>query len=228
MSVTENATGSLKNVLKTMDNPIIIFGAGTLGKIALDIFNENNVLIYGLLDDKKELHGKEFGGVTVLGETDDDGFLKLIGKKTEAFVAVRNQEDRKRLAQMLNSKRKVMPINAIHRSAAVSDEAILGHGNLIGAGSVVGPFVTIGNLCLVGSKTVIDAEATIGDFVDIGPGSVINSGVKIEDDVFIGSNVTAVSGVSIGKGARIGAGSVVIENVEAGKTVFGNPAKVVA
>jgi sugar O-acyltransferase (sialic acid O-acetyltransferase NeuD family) len=228
MSDTENATGNLKNVLKVMDNPIIIFGAGTLGKIALDIFNENNVLIYGLLDDKKELHGQEFGGVTVLGETDDDGFLKLIGKKTEAFVAVRNQEDRKRLAKMLNSKRKVMPINAIHKSSAVSEEAILGHGNLIGAGSVVGPFATIGNLCLLGSRTVIDAEATIADYVDIGPGSVINSGVKVEEGAFIGSNVTVVSGVTIGKGARIGAGSVVIESIEAGKTVFGNPAKVMS
>ncbi|MCR9062540.1 MAG: NeuD/PglB/VioB family sugar acetyltransferase [Cytophagales bacterium] len=208
-----------------MDNPVIIFGAGSLGKVALDIFNENNVLIYGLLDDNKDLHGKEYGSVTVLGDTDDDGFLKLIGKKTQAFVALQNKEERKQVAEMLAKKRKVMPINGIHKSAVVSEEAEIGHGNLISANCTVGPFSILGNLNIVGSGVIIDAEAEIGNLVEIGSGSVINSEAKIENEVFIGSNVTIVSGIKIGKGARIGAGSVVIENVKAGQTVFGNPAK---
>lgn len=78
-----------------MENPILIFGAGNLGKIVLDIFNQNNVLVFGFLDDDKTLHGKEIGEIVVLGDTDDDGFLKIIGQKTEAFVALENTKERK-------------------------------------------------------------------------------------------------------------------------------------
>ncbi len=33
-----------------MKNPVLIFGGGVLGKLAIDIFNQNEVLIYGILD----------------------------------------------------------------------------------------------------------------------------------------------------------------------------------
>ncbi|RYF57627.1 MAG: acetyltransferase, partial [Cytophagaceae bacterium] len=43
-----------------MENPVLILGAGSLGLTALDLFQRNNVVVYGLLDDNKDLHGKEF------------------------------------------------------------------------------------------------------------------------------------------------------------------------
>ncbi|MFC5411406.1 acetyltransferase [Larkinella bovis] len=208
-----------------MENPVLIFGAGSLGVTALDIFQRNGVVVYGLLDDDKKLHGKEFGDVSVLGETDDDGFLKLIGQKCEAFVAVDDTRVRKKLVKLLNDRRHVQPVNAIHDTATVSALASIGHGNLIAARVVVNPFAEIGQHCIIQSGAVIDAQAKLGDYVHIGTGGFINPGVTIEEGAFIGTGVTVVAGVTIGKNARIGAGSVVIENVEAGTTVFGNPAK---
>ena len=78
-----------------MENPVIIFGANALGKAVLDIFNRNEVLIYGFLDNDKAKIGQEIAEVSVLGETDDDGFLKLIGQKCEAFIAIDNAKERK-------------------------------------------------------------------------------------------------------------------------------------
>ena len=177
-----------------MDEPVVIFGAGTLGKTAMDIFNENNILIYGFLDDKKELHNTEIGSVLVLGSTDDDGFLKIIGNKTEAFVAVRNAKDRKRIGEMLQSRRKTMPLNAIHRTAFVSEDAEIGHGNLVSPNAVIGAFSKVGSFNIIGSGSIIDTDADLGDFVEVGPGTVINSHVKVEEGAFICSNVTLVSG----------------------------------
>ncbi|GAB2522186.1 acetyltransferase [Spirosoma aerophilum] len=208
-----------------MENPVLIFGAGSLGLTALDLFQRNNVVVYGLLDDNKELHGKEFSDVSVLGETDDDGFLKLIGQKCEAFVAISDSRVRKRLVKMLNERRKVQPVNAIHDTATVSIMAALGHGNLIGARVVVNPLAEIGQHCIIQTGAIIETGARIGDFTLVGTGSVINSGVTVEEGAFIGTGATIIAGVTIGKNARIGAGSVVVENVEAGTTVFGNPAK---
>ncbi|CAH0996634.1 Putative acetyltransferase EpsM [Emticicia aquatica] len=208
-----------------MENPILIFGAGNLGKIALDIFNRNNVVVYGFLDDNKELHNQEIGDIIVLGDTDDDGFLKLIGQKTEAFVALENNKERKKLIEMLNNRRKVMPVNAVHNTAVVSAEAFIGHGNLVAARAVVNPYATVGNHCILHASAVVDINAVVGDYVQIGAGAIINSEATVEEGAFIGSGAVIISGITIGKNARVGAGSVVIENVAEGTTVFGNPAK---
>ncbi|MDB5273043.1 MAG: sugar O-acyltransferase, sialic acid O-acetyltransferase NeuD family [Chitinophagaceae bacterium] len=210
--------------MKTL-NPVMIFGARGLGKAAFDIFQSNDVVIYGFLDDDKTLHKTEIGDVSVLGETDNDGFLKLIGQKCDAFVALDNNKERESIVNMLIEKRKVMPINAIHASATISNVAVLGHGNYIGAEVVVNSFAEVGNHCILNAQSLVEYEAKLGDFVQVGAGSKIGAGCVLEQGVFLGAGVIVVQGVTIGKNARIGAGSVVIGDVKAGKTLFGNPAK---
>lgn len=210
-----------------MDKPVMIFGAGGLGKVAMEIFNSHDILIYGFLDDDETLHGQEIGELSILGATDDDGYLKLIGKKCEAFVAIDENSLRDNIVNMLQERRKVMPMNAVHKAASIAQTAKLHHGTLINAGARVGAEASIGNHCIIHSNACIEHGAQLGDFVQVGAGTVINAGVKIGESAFIGSGVTIVSGVKIGKNARIGAGSVVISDVEKNKTVFGNPAQVV-
>ncbi len=74
-----------------MDKPVIIFGVNNIGRAAKAMFESNDIVIYGFLDDDKDLAGTEVDEVSVLGRTNDDGFLKLIGKKAEAFVATPNR-----------------------------------------------------------------------------------------------------------------------------------------
>lgn len=208
-----------------MENPVLIFGAGDLGMQALDIFRRNNVLVYGLLDDHVDLHGKEFGDVSVLGNTDDTSFLNIIGSKCEAFIAIGERSVRERLVETLNDDHKTMPVNAVHDTAVVSGMAAIGHGNLIAARATIGARSVIGHHCLVQTGAIVDTSAIVGDFVTIGAGAIINDRVKLADGVFIGSGAVIVAGIEIGKNARIGAGSVVVENVPAGATYFGNPAR---
>lgn len=208
-----------------MENPVIILGANPIGRTAKEIFESNQVVVYGFLDDNTKLHGTELDDVVVLGATDDDGYLKLIGKKCEVFVAVDDNPLRKSLVKMIQEVRHLQPVNAVHARALISPRASIGYGNLVDAGVSVGVGATLGSHCLIHAHAVIGAEAKLGNFVQVGAGSLINSGVTIEDEVFIGSGVTIVSGVTIGPGARIGAGSVVIASVKAKETVFGNPAQ---
>lgn len=207
-----------------MDNPVLIFGTDGLGRAALEIFESNGNVVYGFLDDNKNKHNTEIDNVQVLGKTSDDGFLKLIGKKCEAFIASDDNALRKSLANMLLKKRKVMPINAIHNSVVIASSAKIGHGNFFNGGVVIGAGTDIANHCIFHSKSVVDHDAKIGDFVQLGAGSVVSSDVTIEEGAFIGSGATLIAGITIGKNARIGAGSVVIKDVESGTTVFGNPA----
>ena len=208
-----------------MDNPVIIFGAGSLGRAAKEIFESNGNVVYGFLDDNKSLHNQEIDESFVLGSIDDDGFLKLIGKKCEACIAVDDNRLRKSLVKMLKDIRHVQPVNGIHKTASLSSHVELGHGNLIDQGVLVGVGTKLASYGMIHAGCVIGAEVTVGNYVQIGTGSVISSGVTIEDEAFIGSGVTVVSGITIGKGARVGAGSVVVAPVKAGETVFGNPAQ---
>jgi sugar O-acyltransferase (sialic acid O-acetyltransferase NeuD family) len=213
-----------KIIVKT---PVIIFGANHLGRAAKEIFESNAIVVYGFLDDDKNLHQKEIDDAVVLGATDDDGFLKLINKKSEVFVAIDDNKLRKTIVKMLQEVRHVQPLNAIHTKASVSEKAEIGYGNFIDHGAYLAPGSKIGSHCIINTKVTLGVETTLGDFVQVGAGSTINHGVQIEDEVFIGSGVTIVSGITVGKGARIGAGSVVIGPVKAGATVFGNPAQAV-
>ncbi|TDQ17364.1 sugar O-acyltransferase (sialic acid O-acetyltransferase NeuD family) [Algoriphagus boseongensis] len=207
-----------------MDKPVIILGAKGIAHPALEIFNSNQVIVYGFLDEDESIHGTEINNIPVLGNTEDEGYLKLIGKKTEAFVAVDDSKYRKFLVELLNDQRKVQPVNAIHQRAYISTDASLGHGNFINANACVGAGSQIGSHCIINSGAIIDHMVKVQDYVQIGAGSIINAEVTIEEGAFIGSGVTIVSGVTIGKGSRVGAGSVVISSVGKNETVFGNPA----
>lgn len=207
-----------------MEKPVIIFGASGIAKAALEIFNSNNIVVFGFLDDDEKKHNTEINGVTVLGATDDHGFTKLIGQKCEAFVATDDNALRKEYVEYLKDSRKVMPMNAVHESATISRSFSMGYGNFINAGAILSNDSKMGHHNLINSKAIVEQEVQIGDFVQIGAGSVVNTRVTIENEVFIGSGVTIVAGVTIGKGARIGAGSVVVGDVKKRETLFGNPA----
>jgi len=208
--------------------PVIIFGAKGLGKVALDIFKSNDIVVYGFLEDDATLHNTEVDFTPVLGSPDDDGFLKLIGQKCDAFVASDDNKYRRSTVEMLQERRKVAPANAIHYQSYIASSAEMGHGNLVNAGVNIGAGARIGGSCIFHAQVVIDYDVHIGNFVQIGTGSVIGTGATIGDGAFIGTGSTIVSGITIGRNARIGAGSVVVETVSEGATVFGNPAKEVS
>jgi sugar O-acyltransferase (sialic acid O-acetyltransferase NeuD family) len=207
-----------------MNNPVLILGAGRLGKLALDIFSSNEVLVYGFLDEDEKLHNTEISEVLILGDVNDEGFLEIIGNKTEAFVAIEHKTAKEKTIKLLVDRKKTMPVNAVHNKAVIAEDAEMGHGILVAAGAVINPWAKIGNHSVILSGAVIDTGAKIGEYVEVGAGAVINADVEIGKGTFIGSGAVLVSGIKIGKNARIGAGSVVIEDVKEGKTVFGNPA----
>ena len=210
-----------------MEKPVIIIGASELGKAVLEIFKSNDVVVYGFLDDDKKLHGKEIEDTQVFGSTDNEDYIKIIGKDCDVFIASDDNTWKATMIKSLKKDQKTMPVNAIHKSASIAGSAILHHGSLVNQGVTLSANAEIGNHCIVHSGAVIDYNVKIGDFVQIGAGSVINSGAVIEDGAFIGSGATIVSGVTLQEGARIGAGSVVIADVKKNETVFGNPAKTV-
>ncbi len=204
--------------------PVIILGAGSIGKIVYDVFSTNDVIVYGFLDDDLE-QGTEIDEVTVLGKIDDESLFDLIGKDCEVFIASDENSSKENLVDDIKESRKSIPINALHKDSSIAPTAFLGYGNLVARGACIGAFAKVGNHSIFHANALIDTNVVCEDYVNIGAGAVVNTNVQIGKGVFVGSGAILVSGVKIGKGAKIGAGSVVISDVAAGKTYFGNPAK---
>ncbi len=208
-----------------MNKPVLIIGSAGTGRAAMEIFTSNQVLIYGFIEDDKNIKEKEVHELTILGTTEDESLIKLIGKDCDVFVATDDKALHKSYIKMLKAKRTVVPVNAVHRSAVVADTVVMGHGVLVDMGVLLGAEVELGNYTILHSGASISYGTTIGNYVQMGTGVSVGPGAKIEDEAFIGAGSVIVSGITVGKGARVGAGSVVVADVAAGKTVFGNPAK---
>ena len=116
-------------------------------------------------------------------------------------------------------------INIIHRTARLLANVVLGKGNFIGAGTVIGNDVVIGNYNMIQSLVIIGHDACIGDFNRIDARVTCVGGIVIENDVNIFTSAIISHNVTVESNAHVGAMSFVIKNVKAGTTVIGNPAK---
>lgn len=208
-----------------MEKPVIILGAHGLGKVALEILQQNGIVVYGFLDDDQALQGKEINHVPVLGNTTEERYLDLIGEKCTPFVAVEQQGKSQQIMAMLKEQNQAVTVNAIHSSAVIAASATLGHGNLVNAHASIDVNATLGSHCILHTQVAVEHGAVIKDSVQIGAGSVIGANATLNECVFVGAGATIIAGVEIGANASIGAGSVVLANVKPGKAVLGNPAK---
>ena len=101
-------------------------------------------------------------------------------------------------------------INAIHRTAIISNRANIGLNTIIKAGAIIDPSVTTGNHCYIGAGVTIGHNSSIGEFVNITGGSKISGHVQIGERVFIGTGCAVKDHVTIGKTSVIGVGSVAV------------------
>jgi len=76
-----------------------------------------------------------------------------------------------------------------HKSAEVSDKALIGEGTRIWNWVQVRENVRIGKNCVISKSVYIDSGVTIGDNVKIQNNVSVYDGVSIEDGVFIGPHV---------------------------------------
>jgi sugar O-acyltransferase (sialic acid O-acetyltransferase NeuD family) len=206
--------------------PVIIIGINPFALEVAHIFQKNEVVVYGFLDDDLKKKDTMIGEIPVLGTTEDDAYWKLIGKSCAVFVALENPIERKKMIVLIEDERSTKPVHAIHPSAQIADIKSLGYGIFIGASAVISPESKLGDHVIIGAGSILETGSQIESFAQIGAGCVIGKEAQIEKNAFVGINSTLVGSVKIGKGATVGAGSVVIENVPASKRVFGNPAKI--
>lgn len=203
---------------------IVIVGAGGQGRVVLDILRNNHQFeVIGFVDSAKHLHGKEIDGVAVIGDMNclkEYSYLGIGG----AIVAIGDNTVRCRFAQQISSL-GISLINAIHPSATIAQNAVVGKNVVIAQGANICAHVTIKDSVICNTGCIIEHESVIYEGAHICPGVKLAGHVTVHPHAFIGIGSTVIQNLTIGEAAVVGAGAVVLADVEPETTVVGVPAK---
>lgn len=102
----------------------------------------------------------------------------------------------------------------------------IAEGNIILAGSFIGPFVTLGRCNIIYSNVSLTHHITIGNFNFIASGCILGGNIAIGNNCFIGLNSTLRNRLNIPSYTLIGCGANVTKMTQIEETVWmGNPAK---
>lgn len=195
-----------------------VIGAGGHAKVIIDIIQESNEIIQGVLDEKN--CDKEIMGIPIIG--DYKSFV--IHEGAFGIIAIGNNRERKEISRFLKS---VKFVKIIHYTSFISKTTIIGEGTVIMSNVSVNASSIIGSHVILNTNSSIDHDCIIENFVHISPNVALAGNVKIGEGTHIGIGSAIIQGVKVGKWATIGAGTVIIRDVPDYAVVVGNPGKVI-
>ncbi len=210
-----------------MKEKLVIWGASSHALVAADIIRATgHYEIVGFLDDLyPERSNEEFCGARILGGREQ--LDALVERRVHhLFFGLGNNMARLELAVVARAKGFQLA-RAIHPTASVASDVIVGQGTMISPQGSINPAVRIGENVVLQSTVTIGHESTIED------GAMLNSGAHLGGQVYVGRAATLEMGTIVGKGVRIGAGSVVgagsivLRDIPDGVLAYGAPARVI-
>lgn len=195
---------------------VIIFGSGGQARVVASILLANKKYqLVGFVDPfAKHPQEKIFGLPIRKDYKGTAGFIVGIGN---------NQTRAKRFKQL--KKLGLKPIVAIHPTADIGRDVIIGDGTVVNMGAIIATQVIIGQNCIINSGAIVEHEDKIGNHVHIAPGVALAGRVVVKDYAFLGIRSVVKDYQTIGKKAVVGAGAVVVKDVPDNITVVGIPAR---
>ncbi|MFC1886115.1 acetyltransferase, partial [Thermodesulfobacteriota bacterium] len=217
----------MKNDLNQLPPKLFLWGAIGQAKLLRPIIEHHGSKLLAVFEDRPHILSP-FPDVPIYYGWDQ--FLRWLDKQNKSEVAfclgMGAPRGRERLA--LHEKLLQMdipPATISHPSAVIAEDAVIGAGSQIMAGSIIGPAARLGKSCIINSRAGVDHDNVLGDGSEISPGATLCGVVTLGENVWVGAGATVLPGVSIGNDAVIGAGSLVNKDVPEKTTVVGVPAK---
>jgi sugar O-acyltransferase (sialic acid O-acetyltransferase NeuD family) len=177
----------------------------------------------GFLDDDASLTGTKVMGLNVLGKLAD-----LPGLPHDSIImGIGDNVARARLYSELKSAGKRF-VTAIHPSAVLAPDVVVGQGAVLCAGTVINTGASIGENAILNTCASLDHHGVLEPHSHVAPGVHLAGNVRVGEGALVGIGSCAVPGVRIGAWSVVGAGTAVIRDVPERTTVGGVPAKQLA
>jgi sugar O-acyltransferase (sialic acid O-acetyltransferase NeuD family) len=198
----------------------LIVGSGGHAVVVADILTASGIEPLGYITrDPAPYAGRRpdlpvFGDEDVLGTVPHDAVV----------VAVGDNATRRDVFNRLADRGETI-VSAIHPSAVIAGDAVIGPGCMISAGAIVNPGCVVGCNTILNTGCTVDHHCAVGDHVHIAPGVNLAGDVTVGHGSFVGIGSCVVQGVSIGEWAIVGAGAAVIRDVAPRTSVVGVPAR---
>lgn len=206
-----------------MRQPLLIYGAGGLGREVLSLLSDNAQWEpVGFIDDGLP-KGSVVKGIKVLGGVETVNMSK---EKIALVLAIGDPVAKASIRSGISNVYVHFPVLR-HSSVILQDAGSIqiGEGSILTAGVIITTDVTLGRHVLINLNTTIGHSTHVGNYTSIMPGVNVAGDVKIEEGVFIGAGANIINEVTLGQRCKIGMGAAVIQDVQAGVTVVGVPAK---
>lgn len=206
----------------------IIVGAGGFGRElvnwARDCHRAGTLPpVAGLLDDNPRIMDGFSYDVGLIGSTAD--FVPKPGD--QLLMAIGTPAIKQRVAEMLTARGGRFA-SLIHPTTVIAGSARIGEGLILCPLSLVSADAQIGRLCSINALSSIGHDVRLGDYSTVSAHVDLTGSVAAGRSVMIGTGAKVLPRVKIGDGATIGAGSVVYRTVPTGRSVYAQPAKLLA
>jgi sugar O-acyltransferase (sialic acid O-acetyltransferase NeuD family) len=208
-----------------MQKPLIIFGTGSLARLAYYyIAHEMELNVSAFVVDKFHKTTETCQGLPVL---DWDALLDLYSpSQTAMYIAVGYKSMKQRESVFERAiEREYQLINIISRAAFIAKSVSIGTNNFIMPGVVIEPGVSIGYNNVVWSNATICHNSKVGNHNFLASNVTVGGEVTMGDRNFLGFSSVVLQQRHLGNDVLIGAQSLLLSDAESLTHYQGTPAK---
>lgn len=207
---------------------IVIIGASGHGSVVLDCLEKmGNFDVVGFIDTFQRKGTKIFG-YEILG---DEKELPLIIEKYNiagGIVAIGDNWTRHLMVQrILAVYENFNFISAIHPSAILGKDVIIGKGVAIMPGAIVNSNSSIGDFCIINTNSSLGHDGSLKSFSTLSPGVCVGGNFTLGEFSVVSIGARVIENVTIKAHTVIGAGSLVLHDIPEQVLAHGSPAVVI-
>ena len=198
---------------------VVVYGASGHARVLIDLMRlAGRLFPVAAVDDGSS--DEQVLGVPVIGSSSMLPQLKADGIELAVLGigSVQNHRGRAKLYDRLVAAGFSIP-NLIHPRALVEPSVVIGIGNQLFAGAVVGSAAKVGDNTIINSGTIVSHDCVIGSHTHLAPGAILAGGVEIGENTLVGMGVTVYLGVRIGSNVVIANGSHIMKDVPDGSVI---------